>query len=143
MIKLKTSLKNPYYTEKGYLFVDIDREEIVKAAQFVKDYFKDSDYYFSEVFGTDLPDTEQIEIIYRWWEINNNLMFAFRVVLPYSDLRIQTITHIYDIATWFEREIWEMLGVEFEGHPSLEQFLLPDELVGKYPMRKAFKLRER
>lgn len=127
--------------KRGYLWLTIDRDEILKAAQFIKDHFKGENIMLDQFFGTDLPATEEMECYYTWWHIDHGLFFTLRYTIPYSDLKIPSITPIWWAANWHEREIWEMLGVDVEGHPELEQLLLPDELMGKYPMRKAFKLR--
>ena len=82
-------------------------------------------------------------MIYSWWQIEHNLYFSLRARIPYSDLKVETITPIWDEANWHEREAWELFGIDVIGHPNLVQLLLPDELMGVYPMRKSFKLRER
>ena len=138
--KTLSSARDERIDKRGYLWLTIDRDEIIKAAEFIKDHFKDENIILDQFFGTDLPDSEEMECYYTWWHIDHGLFFTLRYTIPYSDLKIPSITPIWWAANWHEREIWEMLGVDVEGHPELEQLLLPDELMGKYPMRKSFKL---
>ena len=84
-----------------------------------------------------------MEMFYTWWQLDDNLLFNIRVAIPYSDLKVPSLVEDWDAITWHEREACEMLGIDFPGNPNLTQFLLPDELVGTYPMRKSFKLREK
>ncbi|MGC8848926.1 MAG: NADH-quinone oxidoreductase subunit C, partial [Candidatus Bathyarchaeia archaeon] len=54
--------------------------------------------------------------------------------------RIESITDILPGATFYEREVYDLLGVRFEGHPNLKRVLLPDEWPeGVYPLRKDYK----
>ncbi len=135
-----STAKDGRIDEKGYIWLTIERSDIVKASKFIKEQFKDSNIILDQFFGTDLPDTEEMEVYYTWWQIDHNLFFTLRYTIPYSDLKIPSLIEDWEAINWHEREAWEMLGIEVEGHPNLKQFLLPDELVGKYPMRKAFKL---
>ena len=137
------TVKEAYLDDKKYLWVTIDRSEIVKAAQFIKDTFEGTQIIFTHAFLTDFPDTEEMEMIYSWWQIEHNLYFSLRTRIPMSDFKIDTITPIWWEANWHEREAWELLGIDVVGHDNLTQLLLPDELMGVYPLRKSFKLRER
>jgi NADH-quinone oxidoreductase subunit C len=59
--------------------------------------------------------------------------------LPDDDLVIETISTIYAGANWHEREVWEMYGIEFAGHPDLRKLYLPTDFEG-FPLRKDFPL---
>lgn len=137
-----STIEESYLDEKNYLWITIDRSELVKAAQFIKDQFKDTNIIFGHCFATDFLDEGKMEMIYTWWHIDHNLYISLRLFLPADDLKVDSITGIWHNASWHEREAWELLGVDVIGHPNLETLLLPDELVGKYPLRKAFKIRE-
>ena len=138
-----STIEESHIDQKGYLWITIDRSELVKAAQFIKDQFKDTNIIFTHCFATDFLESEgKMEMIYGWWQIDHNLYFNLRLFLPADDLKVDSIISIWHNANWHEREAWELLGVDVVGHPNLVPLLLPDELVGKHPMRKAFKIRE-
>ena len=58
---------------------------------------------------------------------------------PYDDLVAPTLIPVYAGANWHEREIWEMYGIEFAGHPDLRKLYLPTDFEG-FPLRKDFPL---
>lgn len=87
-------------------------------------------YHLSTITGQDTGDT--IELLYHFWEGDG---LTLRTRLPREAPRIATLTDIIPGAAFYEREIWEMLGVAFEGHPDLSLFLLPEDWDGAPPLR--------
>jgi NADH-quinone oxidoreductase subunit C len=62
-----------------------------------------------------------------------------KVALPASDPRVQSVTGVWPTADFHEREVFDLFGIVFEGHPNLKRILLPDDWVG-YPLRKDYPL---
>ncbi len=90
------------------------------------------------VFGVDL-ENDQYELIYIFWSHPAKFLCQIRVQLEGSEPSIETVSDIFPGLEWHERETHEMYGINFEGHPDLRLLLLPEELEGKYPLRKSFK----
>ena len=126
--------------QDNQIFIRIGKEDIQAVSKFIKEQFDDVNKLFEQVFAIDFPDRNEMELIYTWWFIEYHALVHFRVILPYDDLKIKSIQDDWVAANWHERETWEMFGIDFEGHPNLKQFLLSDELFGKHPMRKSFKI---
>jgi Ni,Fe-hydrogenase III component G len=100
--------------------------------------FNDLNMRFSIASGI---DTEKgIEILYHMAADEIGQFFSVRILLPKSNPSIKTVSDIIEGTTWIEREIREMLGVNFEGHPDPRRLLLPDDWPeDQYPLRKDFK----
>ena len=83
---------------------------------------------------------EGIEIIYHLAREDKNILINVKTLIPYSKLEIGSIGKKIPAFRWIEREINEMLGVKFRGHPDMRRLILADSFPkGKYPLRKDFK----
>jgi NADH-quinone oxidoreductase subunit C len=97
-----------------------------------------SDAFPESVFGVDL-ENDQYELIYIFWSYTNRMLIQIRVSLEGKEPAVDSIWDIFPGMEWHERETHEMFGIGFNNHPDLRLLLLPDELKGKYPLRKSFK----
>lgn len=88
-------------------------------------------------FGVDLGN-DKYEVIYIIWSHDSKLLCQIRVTLEGETPAIESVSDIFPGFEWHEREISEMFGIIFKNHPDMRPLLLPEELVGKYPMRKRF-----
>ncbi len=88
-------------------------------------------------FGIDL-ENDKYEVIYIIWSHESKLLCQLRVALEGETPEIDTVSDIFPGFEWHERETSEMFGITFKNHPDMRPLLLPDELVGQYPMRKRF-----
>ena len=65
-----------------------------------------------------------------------------RVMLDEQEASVKSIVSLWEGANWMEREVWDMFGIRFEGHPDLRRILLPDEFSA-HPLRKDYPLQGR
>ncbi|TFG31208.1 NADH-quinone oxidoreductase subunit C [Candidatus Thorarchaeota archaeon] len=96
-----------------------------------------SDALPESLFGIDLTENKY-ELIYIFWSHANKMLLQLRVHLEGEKPEIESVCDIFPGLEWHERETHEMFGVNFKNHPDLRLLLLPDELEGKFPMRKSF-----
>lgn len=80
---------------------------------------------------------ECAQIIYQLQNVDPYKMICVKVNLDREGLTIPTVTSLWNSADWFEREMWDMHGVVFEGHPNLTRLLNPDDWEG-FPLRKDY-----
>ena len=74
-------------------------------------------------------------VVYHLLSFERNEYLRIKVALAEGRLSLPTVTHIWPAANWYEREVWDMFGIAFEGHPHLERILMPKSWVG-HPLRK-------
>jgi NADH-quinone oxidoreductase subunit C/D len=74
-------------------------------------------------------------VVYHLFSFDRNEYIRIKVPLKEENLRIASATSIWVSANWYEREVWDMFGITFEGHPHLTRILMPNTWVG-HPLRK-------
>ena len=87
------------------------------------------------------PDKdERYVLVYILYSISHKYRFMLKVRLPEDTPKVDSVTPVWKAADWPEREIWEMFGIAFDGHPNLTYLLLYEGFEG-YPMRKDYPLK--
>jgi NADH-quinone oxidoreductase subunit C len=81
----------------------------------------------------------RFHVIYQMTSIANKLWLQLRVPVDGNNPSLPTATHLYDVADWRERELMDMFGIQFEGHPDPRPILMPEGTDG-HPLRKDFPL---
>ncbi|WLH60940.1 NADH-quinone oxidoreductase subunit C/D [Pseudomonas sp. FP2300] len=87
-----------------------------------------------------LPDGVDFTVFYHLLSIERNSDVMIKVALSESDLSVPTVTGIWPNANWYEREVWDMFGIDFSGHPHLSRIMMPPTWEG-HPLRKDFPAR--
>lgn len=115
------------------IYFTIDKKDIFGVTEFL---FKTLSLRFSTASGTDTPGA--LEILYHFSYDKSGEFYSARVLLEdKKHPQIDSITPLFPGAEWIEREIWEMLGINFIGHPNLKRLLLADDWPdGDYPLRR-------
>lgn len=79
--------------------------------------------------------TPRFHIVYQLHNREENIRLFLRTPVPEDDPTADSVVDIYPNANWYEREVFDLFGIRFEGHPYLRRLMLPDEWEG-HPMRK-------
>ena len=87
------------------------------------------------------PEAGTMEMIYNLYSIPYNHHLAVKVVLDRTAPVIASLAGIWRTADWQEREVFDLLGIDFEGHPDLRRILLPADWEG-HPLRKDYEHQE-
>jgi NADH-quinone oxidoreductase subunit C len=87
-------------------------------------------------------DGPRFEVVYHLYSIAHNHRVRVKVRVDEDDARVRSSVALWPIANWFEREVWDMFGIRFEGHPDLRRLLMYEEFVG-HPLRKDYPINRR
>lgn len=79
----------------------------------------------------------RFEVVYVLYSMEHKHMLNVRTPVEEDDCSVPSCHHLYECAGWMEREVWDMYGVEFEGHPDLRRVLNYEEFEG-HPLRKDY-----
>ena len=135
-IKEKLGGKIVQWTDKSprRIYMEVKPEDIPETSRYL---FRDLEARLSIATGTDTPAA--IEVLYHWAFDQCDLMFTVRTKLDREKPVIESIAHICKGAEWIEREMWELLGINFKNHPDMRHLLLADDWPeGKYPLRRDY-----
>lgn len=91
----------------------------------------------SNMSGVDYLKEGKIQVVYHLYSYTHRRKIVLKVDLPRDNPVMPTVEDIWKTANWQEREIYDLLGVTFTGHPDLRRILMPEDWVG-HPLRKDF-----
>jgi NADH-quinone oxidoreductase subunit C len=87
-------------------------------------------------------DGPRFDVVYHLYSVAHNHRVRLKVAVEQDSPVVPTATGLWPIANWFEREVWDMFGIRFEGHPDLRRLLMYEEFVG-HPLRKDYPIERR
>ncbi len=127
--------------DRGELTLHIAREHLVEVCEHLRD---DQDLRFEMclgVSGVHYPADagRELHAVYPMQSITHNRRLRIEVAVDEADPHVPSITSVYPMNNWHERETWDFFGIVFDGHPSLARIEMPDDWVG-HPQRKDYPL---
>ena len=113
--------------------------EIDQYFKTLEDYKKDGYEMMIDLTAVDWYRKKEprFEVIVNLLSVSKNSRLIINVAVPDEDLKIPSICEIYPGANFYEREVFDMFGIEFENHPELTRILMPDDWTGN-PLRKDY-----
>lgn len=113
--------------------------EIDQYFKTVEDYKKDGYEMMIDLTAVDWYRKKEprFEVIVNLLSVSKNSRLIVNVSVPDEDLKVPSICEIYPGANFYEREVFDMFGIEFENHPELTRILMPDDWTGN-PLRKDY-----
>lgn len=120
------------------LYLTIPREKLTAAAKFLHE---ERGMRLSIATGIDTRDG--FEVLYHFSEDKTGIIYTVKVLAPKDDPRVESQGKWFPAAQWIEREMHELLGIEFVGHPNLVPLLTSDTdwEPGRYPLRRDYERR--
>jgi NADH-quinone oxidoreductase subunit C len=91
----------------------------------------------SNLSGVDYPKRTAIQVVYHLFSYRHRHWLVLKVDADRDAPVVPTVSHLWSIADWLEREVYDLLGVEFAGHPDMRRILMPEDWPG-HPLRKDF-----
>jgi NADH-quinone oxidoreductase subunit C len=130
--------------------IAVDREHLLEVFRILRDDPSLQFAFLVDVTAVDvLPASPRYEMVYHLACLGPNYMTAgategaaparlrVKVLLDGDDARVPSVTSVYPTAGWPEREVFDLFGIAFEGHPDLRRILMPDDWQG-HPLRKDY-----
>jgi NADH-quinone oxidoreductase subunit C len=117
----------------------VRKEDIVSICIFLRDDTELSFNFLSDLCGVDyLERKPRFDVVYNLYSINKNHRLRLKVRVEEGE-SVPSVTPVWSTANWHEREVYDMFGINFDGHPDLKRILMADDWEG-HPLRKDFPL---
>ncbi|MBE22383.1 MAG: NADH-quinone oxidoreductase subunit C [Gemmatimonadetes bacterium] len=113
----------------------------------VLSWLKDSEEHHYDLLidltAVDYGAEKGVQVVYQLWSVKYKRLLRVKCPFPGPDLEISSVAELWGCANWLEREVFDLFGVDFSGHPDLRRILMPKNYSEGHPLRKDFPLRGR
>lgn len=121
----------------------IKKEDILEICRFLRDDQELLYNFMMDLTAVDyLGRDPRFEVVYHLYSLTYNRRFRLKTRVSESDCSVDSIVPIWISANWFEREAYDLYGINFKGHPELRRILLYEEFQG-HPLRKDYQIDKR
>jgi NADH-quinone oxidoreductase subunit C len=122
--------------DRGEVTIEIAPARIASICGYLK--YDQKFVRLSSVTAVDrYPAEPRFEVVYHLHSLERNLRVRLKCRLPGGDPAIESVASVWGAANWYEREVFDLFGIRFTGHPDLRRIMLPDDWEG-HPLRKDY-----
>jgi NADH-quinone oxidoreductase subunit C len=130
---------------RGDTIVTVEPSRLLEVMRWLRDTPGQRHEYLVDVTAVEYRDRERaLEVVYFLRSLERRADLRVKVELdPRGELTVDSVTPLWAGANWLEREVYDMFGIVFAGHPDLRRILMWETYAEGYPLRKDFPLRGR
>ena len=131
---------------RGEITLFVDKNKILSICNYLKDTLEFT--FLADLTAVDYlevksPRYEVVYHVHRFGpDYEENIRLRLKAELSDQEAKIDSVISVWSTADWLEREVYDMFGIEFTGHPDLRRILMPEDYE-PYPLRKDFDVRNR
>ena len=120
--------------------VELAPEAVPVACETLRDHPELQFNFLAGLTAVDyLPNEPRFAVVYQLYSLSNAEFITLRTSLQSAEAHLSTVETIYPNANWHERELFDMFGIQFDGHSDLRRILMPHDWEG-HPLRKDYPL---
>ena len=128
-----------HHTFKGEMIITVKRDAIIPVLTFLRDDANAKFVQLIDVTAVDYPERpERFELVYQLLSLKYNQRVRIKLTTDEST-PVSSVVSVFSVANWLEREVWDMYGIIFAGHPDHRR-ILTDYGFDGHPLRKDFPL---
>lgn len=129
--------------EEGHLILEVNPGDLVAVLQFAKSNPLCPFDLLLDICGVDyLPENPRFAVVYHLYSLVHNERLRLKVRVEAKNPVVASVINLWPAADWFEREVFDMYGICFDGHPNLKRLLMWEEFEG-HPLRKDYPIARR
>lgn len=131
-------------TSRGEDVVVVRREGLLECIRSLKEDAALAFDFLSDLTAVDYLGKKEprFEVVYHLLSLKRHRRVRIKVPVPEAAAEVDSLVPLWKAADWMEREVWDMFGIRFRGHPDLRRILLYEEFRG-YPLRKDYPVNQR
>lgn len=118
-------------------YLHVEPPSVVEVSRYLRDDPALQFEVLSDLTAVDLPKEEKLQVVYHLYSYAQRHQIVLKVDLPREQPQVSTVEEVWKVANWFEREVFDLFGVVFDGHSDLRRIMLPEDWVG-HPLRKDY-----
>jgi len=131
------------HQQLGQDTVIVSRSALVKLARFLKEEPELQYNYLMDLTAVDyFKRKPRFEVVYHFLSLKNRFRVRVKVPVGEPDPELDSLVSLWPSANWYEREVYDMFGIKFQGHPNLKRILMYPEFEG-HPLRKDYPIDRR
>lgn len=152
MLRLHEKLKEKFPTDvieihdhRGDETAVIRREALLAVAEWIKsnpEFDMSVLMDLTAVDGLKMGWKSRFEVVCHFYSVSKNHRLRIKVRIEEKDAVVPSLVKFWPAADWFEREVWDMFGIRFDGHLNLKRILMYEEFTG-HPLRKDYPYNKR
>jgi NADH-quinone oxidoreductase subunit C len=126
------------HTADSHVTVVASRDDLSRLAVVLRDRADLRFTFLAELTAVDYwPRQPRYEVVFILVSIEHGARLRLKIRVPGDDPRLDTVSTVWPAANWLEREVWDLFGIDFVGHPDLRRLLMPEDWEG-HPLRKDY-----
>ncbi|CCQ91171.1 NADH-quinone oxidoreductase, subunit C [Nitrospina gracilis 3/211] len=129
---------------RGDQTVVVDKACVYEVAQYLRDEPSLDMNFLMDLTAVDYLDKKKVrfEVVYHFFSLKHNHRFRVKAPVDEEECILDSVVPLYHSANWYEREVWDMYGIKFKGHPNLKRILMYEGFKG-HPLRKDYPINKR
>jgi len=129
---------------RGDQTISVKKEAIKELFKFLRDDPELDFKFLMDLTAVDYLNRKdnRFEVVYHFYSLKHNGRLRVKIPVSEDDCTIDSVSSLWKTANWYEREVWDLYGIKFKGHPDMRRILLYEEFKG-HPLRKDYPINKR
>ena len=124
--------------------ITVKKDAIIDLFKFLRDDPELDFKFLMDLTAVDYLNRKdsRFEVVYHLYSLSHNVRLRVKIPVDEHDCKIDSVASLWKTANWYEREVWDLYGITFNGHPNMKRILLYEEFKG-HPLRKDYPINKR
>ena len=129
---------------RGDQTISVKKEAIRELFKFLRDDPELDFKFLMDLTAVDYLNRKdnRFEVVYHFYSLKHNGRLRVKIPVSEDDCTVDSVSSLWKTANWYEREVWDLYGIKFKGHPDMRRILLYEEFKG-HPLRKDYPINKR